>query len=100
MKKFIELEKYSDIQADSMISEDNILIDDNQNIIFKNLLIFNQDYDIEASLLMKQASNYMHYIFVGKFIEEFNVSDEIPPCLLYTSPSPRDRQKSRMPSSA
>ena len=23
-----------------------------------------------------------------------------PPCLLYTSPSPRDRQKSRMPSSA
>ena len=79
LKKFIELEKYSDIQADSMISEDNILIDDNQNIIFKNLLIFNQDYDIEASLLMKQASNYMHYIFVGKFIEEFNVSDEIPP---------------------
>ncbi|HCX04278.1 MAG TPA: hypothetical protein DHM42_07290 [Clostridiales bacterium] len=79
LKKFIELEKYSDIQADSMMSEDNILIDDNQNIIFKNLLIFNQDYDIEASLLMKQASNYMHYIFVGKFIEEFNVSDEIPP---------------------
>ena len=24
----------------------------------------------------------------------------IAPCLLYTSPSPRDRQKSRMPSSA
>ena len=24
----------------------------------------------------------------------------IPGCLLYTSPSPRDRQKSRMPSSA
>ena len=27
--------------------------------------------------------------------------DQLPePCLLYTSPSPRDRQKSRMPSSA
>ena len=25
---------------------------------------------------------------------------KIQPCLLYTSPSPRDRQKSRMPSSA
>ena len=25
---------------------------------------------------------------------------EVIPCLLYTSPSPRDRQKSRMPSSA
>ena len=27
-------------------------------------------------------------------------SDEAATCLLYTSPSPRDRQKSRMPSSA
>ena len=26
--------------------------------------------------------------------------DELGDCLLYTSPSPRDRQKSRMPSSA
>ena len=28
------------------------------------------------------------------------VVDEVKICLLYTSPSPRDRQKSRMPSSA
>ena len=28
------------------------------------------------------------------------VLDDIQTCLLYTSPSPRDRQKSRMPSSA
>ena len=26
--------------------------------------------------------------------------EDLDPCLLYTSPSPRDRQKSRMPSSA
>ena len=32
-----------------------------------------------------------------KFITQFN---ELEVCLLYTSPSPRDRQKSRMPSSA
>ena len=30
-----------------------------------------------------------------KFIEEFE-----PCCLLYTSPSPRDKRQSRMPSSA
>ena len=29
-----------------------------------------------------------------------NISDPDASCLLYTSPSPRDRQKSRMPSSA
>ena len=32
--------------------------------------------------------------------EKFNVNDYLNSCLLYTSPSPRDRQKSRMPSSA
>ena len=32
--------------------------------------------------------------------KEVKKSVTIPPCLLYTSPSPRDRQKSRMPSSA
>ena len=33
----------------------------------------------------------------GRFIEKVGSYN---PCLLYTSPSPRDRQKSRMPSSA
>ena len=34
-----------------------------------------------------------------EYVEEVNQSDTMD-CLLYTSPSPRDRQKSRMPSSA
>ena len=37
---------------------------------------------------------------VSEIINPFTVEDEINSCLLYTSPSPRDRQKSRMPSSA
>ena len=35
----------------------------------------------------------------NKQMNHFNLW-QIPGCLLYTSPSPRDRQKSRMPSSA
>ena len=36
-----------------------------------------------------------------KMEEEMRKLEELTrPCLLYTSPSPRDRQKSRMPSSA
>ncbi|MFO7888507.1 MAG: hypothetical protein R6U59_09330 [Eubacteriales bacterium] len=77
--KFKELEKYSDIQTQSMIKEDNLLIDENFNIIFRNLLIFDQDYDIEESTLMKTTSNYIHYIFAGDFIKEFNISEKIPP---------------------
>ena len=41
------------------------------------------------------------FYFVLKSIESTNVkSEQYKRCLLYTSPSPRDRQKSRMPSSA
>ena len=36
----------------------------------------------------------------SKFVKEQIAAALGYPCLLYTSPSPRDRQKSRMPSSA
>ena len=43
------------------------------------------------------------YILTGKHSSKaYSIDDSLinTPCLLYTSPSPRDRQKSRMPSSA
>ena len=44
------------------------------------------------------------WIYCNKFLikdqEKKNQFDDYITCLLYTSPSPRDRQKSRMPSSA
>ena len=50
---------------------------------------------------------YENYDEVTDFDREFiraknvtSISGELCNCLLYTSPSPRDRQKSRMPSSA
>ena len=35
-----------------------------------------------------------------RFIDKNEIVESLKTCLLYTSPSPRDRQKSRMPSSA
>ena len=37
---------------------------------------------------------------IGNYIKRGKIWDSFNSCLLYTSPSPRDRQKSRMPSSA
>ena len=37
---------------------------------------------------------------VSELVEKEHREDLVNTCLLYTSPSPRDRQKSRMPSSA
>ena len=46
----------------------------------------------------ENAENASEKIKIIKF--DLIVLDIMMPCLLYTSPSPRDRQKSRMPSSA
>ena len=47
------------------------------------------------------SANKAEWRFIGSAtITMHNLSDEYISCLLYTSPSPRDRQKSRMPSSA
>ena len=41
---------------------------------------------------LREAKNYIQ--------SEIDINNKVLGCLLYTSPSPRDRQKSRMPSSA
>ena len=51
---------------------------------------FSVDRLVQLPIMSKEGS----YAFNGLKIAT------IDPCLLYTSPSPRDRQKSRMPSSA
>ena len=59
--------------------------------IHSNKLLSNED---------EQVSIEADEIIVTSSYIDTNLSDLDDPCLLYTSPSPRDRQKSRMPSSA
>ena len=69
--------------------------------------IVNATFDYMEKLLKYFEKQYIWRIFVfdkddihdNPFIPYFP-SDYYYICLLYTSPSPRDRQKSRMPSSA
>ena len=52
-----------------------------------------------AQLKVTNPENYKEYVAkVSEVVKKYD--GEYLVCLLYTSPSPRDRQKSRMPSSA
>ncbi|VDG24321.1 ribosome maturation factor RimM [Lactobacillus sp.] [Lactiplantibacillus mudanjiangensis] len=42
----------------------------------------------------------MDYYRVGTLVNTHGIRGEVKVCLLYTSPSPRDVEESRMPSSA
>jgi hypothetical protein len=79
--KFKELESFEDLIQESMVSKENICINDNK-IFFNNLLIFSQDYDISESILVKSIGNYIHLIYTGEFIVDYNISDKLPPDIM------------------
>ena len=63
-------------------------------------------YDSAGVALISNDGSLNVYKAKGKvadleaFCSDKDISGHVGICLLYTSPSPRDRQKSRMPSSA
>ena len=48
----------------------------------------------------KVRAEYQTSAFAEDYVHDMDLIIPLVTCLLYTSPSPRDRQKSRMPSSA
>ena len=55
-----------------------------------------KEYEATANLTNCSCGGILDIIYDYDYIKKNLTKD----CLLYTSPSPRDRQKSRMPSSA
>jgi len=65
---------------------------------FDEIYLFNlNDYDMSARAYLNGYSNYRTTNLLGIHL---GVDTRTNICLLYTSPSPRDRTRSRMPSSA
>ena len=81
----------SPAQKAGLIAGDRIISIDNKDVEDKS-------QDEISSFLKGQAGTEVKVVVERNKAEKVDVS--IKSCLLYTSPSPRDRQKSRMPSSA
>ena len=70
----------------------------NDNLPFKELGAYSEEFspnNIVARMI--EGLGYRFYWATESLTDK---DLKYKPCLLYTSPSPRDRQKSRMPSSA
>ena len=98
----LELEKYKSLELNV-----EFLIDENKNL--QKILeteYFNKNLSniLLAKVLVDKNSPFLKSVIINKGTRA-GVLKGMPVtkdnyCLLYTSPSPRDRQKSRMPSSA
>ena len=95
MKKIIVTENQARLIVDNIISEQKP-----QQIDVKTVYAGTDANRISHAFLSKQyglpnGAKHENYYYGANIKDVIAIS-----CLLYTSPSPRDRQKSRMPSSA
>ena len=75
------------------------LISEMETIVFSGTKL-NIDYYLENLFDEDQTEELYDYFIEAKTDSISNAVDAFEGCLLYTSPSPRDRTRSRMPSSA
>ena len=85
---------------------------ENPNVDIECIYIPNADYTTKMTAMIASGdepdianlfpSDFIGWAEQGRFVNLYEMleNDDRYSCLLYTSPSPRDRQKSRMPSSA
>ena len=81
-----------------VLKEGDFVFEEGDEAIFAYVLI---EGEIEILKTVKGEPHVLGKVEKGTVFGEMAIIDGFPrSCLLYTSPSPRDRQKSRMPSSA
>ena len=56
--------------------------------------------DFDTTKIYQIECSFQPFVQIGKSSADIEIFNYDPICLLYTSPSPRDRTRSRMPSSA
>ena len=97
--EFIEDSSEFDLSAlgvDAMISPENLASEEVKLLVNESGFTNSHDFE-DGALKMMAAKIQSDAPFVGKTVMDAAM---VYPCLLYTSPSPRDGLLSRMPSSA
>ena len=76
-----------------------------ETLVLENFALYLGDEVTELTIVNEASGEEVGFVDVADILSDLAPADGPPPpsppdCLLYTSPSPRDRTRSRMPSSA
>ena len=92
------------LRIDTLLAQQNCLSDAHDEMLF---IIQHQTSELWMKLAVHEMNAARTALQAGDTPQMFKmlarvsrIFEQLNNCLLYTSPSPRDRQKSRMPSSA
>ena len=97
--------QYSEIHVEASVEswpliQAQVIANESCTITGPNSFTINDADSITIESINLMPGEEIHLRIFVNFLTERVENGEYNHCLLYTSPSPRDRQKSRMPSSA
>lgn len=71
-----------DIVQQKILDYNCLYIDENGQVVVDFNMAFEQEYDISENETFKRMANILHYIFSKKEIEDYNISELVPPDML------------------
>ncbi len=85
-KKIIELSintfNMTDVVQKKILDLDKIFVDSKGELLVDLNLVFEQEYDISNNETFKSIGNMIHFIFSKTEIEDYNISELVPPDIL------------------
>lgn len=82
VRLFIDIYSTSDLLQYKIINYDNISVDKEENIICNGYLQFRDEFDLSDNFTYKSIGNMIHYIFSKEEIDDYDISENIPPDVL------------------
>ena len=100
-KDILDAYAYQDVPYDQIVKNLNLNRDNNRNPLFQVLLNVNEKAEVSKSDFDELSTQHLKTTSINTRLDlQVGVEESNGSCLLYTSPSPRDKRQSRMPSSA
>ena len=94
------IKKYHETFSRTPIADQKVFLKYSQVKVHKKESSYDKEFRTTITQKFQKAEDIVDLYKTQEYVGDIRHNYALSACLLYTSPSPRDRQKSRMPSSA